>query len=61
MYETDNFAHIVGEIQRRKDEAQRQRERWAEWDEAQRRSLPWCWAISLVFLVGLAVLCYFNP
>jgi hypothetical protein len=61
MYETDNFAYII-KVRRDRDEAtHRMYERWREMDEANRRSLPWCWAIVIAVILVISVLVYFDP
>ena len=60
MYETDNFTHII-KVMRDRDEQQRRfYEAQLEFDEAQERSRPWCWAIGLVLLFFVIFVCAYN-
>jgi hypothetical protein len=60
MYETDNFARIIKVMRDRDEQLRLQYERWEEFDKAQQRSLPWCWAIGLMLLAGLCTYCFFT-
>ena len=59
-YETDNFAIIIEVRAKRAEQLRLQEQRWREFDEAQQRSLPWCWAIGLTLLAGLCTYCFFT-